>query len=195
MQEFLVYLKLAAAAVLLPALMASCAVSGSGGKGRAAESPVAESASPLSRPVNAYAGSVRCRECHPGLYEHWRGTGHAESVRTLAATGEEQDPSCLRCHATGFGSLTGYGGTAEAAGLAGVGCEACHGPSADHAGSAYPGVVPSGWDGSCQGCEVSRVCRRCHTGRHSPGFVLSRALAEAACSSAPPTPVPAAGEE
>lgn len=51
-----------------------------------------------------------------------------------------QDPKCLKCHTTGYGESGGYTipdaqdrkaqGQAEA--LAGVGCEACHGPASKY---------------------------------------------------------------
>jgi hypothetical protein len=77
-------------------------------------------------PRPAYVGARKCKVCHLEIYRSWEKTRHAWA---LAALDDEQlqDPRCLACHTTGFGT-GGYGGRSGVASLGGVQCEACHGP-------------------------------------------------------------------
>lgn len=137
----------------------------------------------LAAPAGAgarFLGSDACRGCHPQAYGRWRATGHARDFAGLPAADQEK-PACLRCHVTGYGDPLGFGSGGGAALLASVGCEACHGAGADHAGSAHPALVPTATGGDCPPCEVNRICRLCHTGGHSPGFDLARSLAAVSC--------------
>ncbi len=123
------------------------------------------------RPVAAenYAGSIVCRGCHGAIYDFWAGTAHARSLAGLAVKGKEGEASCLRCHATGYGTRSGYAGAGRPE-LAAVGCEACHGPSAGHA--AEPRQIPPSGSlrAGCPPCTVNEVCRLCHTPTWSPAF-------------------------
>lgn len=125
-----------------------------------------------------FTGSEACRECHPLAYARWRETPHAADHAGLPAP-DRANPACLRCHVTGPGDPLGFGGGVS--GLASVGCEACHGPGADHAGSGHPALVPTATGGECPPCEVNRICRLCHTPAHSPDFDLAGALRRLAC--------------
>ena len=111
---------------------------------------------PARRPVRspaAYVGPKLCMRCHFTHHKSWLETPHATatdalrpgycSARKEAAGLDPQrdyrlDPTCLGCHATGYGLPGGYpeppgetGWTPEqrerAERSAGVGCEACHG--------------------------------------------------------------------
>jgi hypothetical protein len=66
-----------------------------------------------------YVGSDRCRSCHVEAHGIWEKSAHARALNVLSPK-EQQDPRCLSCHTT----------VAEdtSAPLAGVQCEACHGP-------------------------------------------------------------------
>jgi len=127
-----------------------------------------------------YAGSEACRDCHREPWERWRATGHASDFAGLGAA-ERTDPACLRCHVTGHGDPLGHreGGGPD---LASVGCEACHGPAAEHAESRHPAFVPTAAGGPCPPCETSRICRLCHTPARSPDFDLARYLPRVSCS-------------
>jgi predicted CXXCH cytochrome family protein len=73
-----------------------------------------------------YQSPDRCRECHPEPYAEWAGTVHAQASFDpifqvyLEASGRPGE--CFACHATGYDTATGQFA------LAGVSCEACHGP-------------------------------------------------------------------
>lgn len=146
-----------------------------------------------------YAGSEACRVCHEEIYSFWRSTAHAGSLKSLVPSGDRDTPSCLRCHATGFGERTGYGEDGAAEGLGAVSCESCHGPAALHARSpAAAYALPDGGSG-CPPCEIRKVCRRCHTLLRSPRFELARDLGTVACRISPErrqvAEPPAGGEE
>lgn len=173
---------LALTLILPPLMAASCA--GQGGPGsrpRAGAVILSQERQPVEQP---YGGAEACRRCHPAIYLHWRRTVHAESYATLVAEGASREPRCLRCHTTGFGEQTGFVDVRSSPGLAAVTCESCHGPGSDHVFSAEPGLVPPTGSEDCSTCEVSRICRTCHTERHSPGFEVAEALVEVSCRTA-----------
>ena len=105
-----------------------------------------------------YVGSKKCKICHKGdkngnIWETWEGGVHAKAMESLIEKGEENNPECLICHATGYGE-GGYGteGLDEkiAKNLAHVGCESCHGPGSmykskkvmeDHEASIAAGMI------------------------------------------------------
>jgi hypothetical protein len=131
--------------------------------------------------AQAYAGSDSCRSCHAVIALFWSGTAHAGSMRSLEAADRARETACLRCHATGFGILSGYtvgGGPSD---LAAVGCEACHGPAAGHVADPR-GVRPSGsLFAGCPPCLVNEVCRRCHTPAWSPDFTPAATFDKVIC--------------
>lgn len=129
-----------------------------------------------------YAGTEVCSRCHSVRFRRWSASVHAASMESLRQDGKEGSPSCLRCHATGFGTRTGHGGTRPGRGLSAVTCEACHGPSGEHAASRFPALVRTPGAADCNSCEVVRICRECHTPRHSPLFDLQGFLEKIACS-------------
>jgi hypothetical protein len=61
-------------------------------------------------------GPETCKACHPAAYEAWRASAHARARDSLPER-QRNDPRCLSCHAPQLED-----------GLAGVTCEACHGP-------------------------------------------------------------------
>jgi len=127
-----------------------------------------------------FLGSDACRTCHAAAYARWRSTGHAGDFAGLLA-GDRRVSACLRCHVTGYGDRLGYRVGVEGLDLENVGCEACHGPGADHGRSAYPELVPTLTGGECPPCEINRICRLCHTPERSPGFDLEHALSQITC--------------
>lgn len=101
-----------------------------------------------------YIAAKGCKKCHFKQHKDWKKSNLAKSFNHLKA-GESadakkaggmdpnkdytKDPSCLKCHTTGYGTKTGYPAvvegkawteeeTARAAKFEGVQCEACHGP-------------------------------------------------------------------
>ena len=109
-----------------------------------------------------FAGASKCKMCHKVQYASWEGTKHAKATETAkASTDREFSADCLQCHATNANEE-----------LAGVQCEACHGPGNDYkkmsimkdveAAKANGLVIPS-----------QATCDACHTGDdHSTAMVI-----------------------
>ncbi len=102
----------------------------------------------------AFIGPDGCKKCHFKQFQSWKKTGMANTFDSLkpdakpekkAAGGLDpkkdytKDATCLKCHATGYGTESGYPAVVadkaftpaeeERAKLnASVTCEACHGP-------------------------------------------------------------------
>jgi len=110
-------------------------------------------------PSAAYAAGKACRDCHEIITTQLADSAHMRALATLEATRDERDPECVRCHVVGLGDVTGW--TPERPELANVDCEACHGPSEEHAQtqSRHPKPHPRKSD-----------CMQCHDPDNSPGF-------------------------
>jgi hypothetical protein len=86
---------------------------------------------------HAYISGAKCMMCHKlakggEVWQVWEATDHAKAFETLnAEEGETEDPSCLKCHTTGYDD-GGYEPGQEEVDFTGVQCEACHGPGADY---------------------------------------------------------------
>lgn len=102
-----------------------------------------------------FVGSSGCKKCHIKEHKSWVDTKHGKAMDALKPgaakeTKEKfkldpskdysQDAACLKCHSVGFGKPGGYAVPAagdekagkEAAKLAGVGCESCHGAGSEY---------------------------------------------------------------
>lgn len=111
-----------------------------------------------------FAGAETCRNCHAGDHADWTATAHAGAFQSLADIGQETNGECLGCHTVGFGEEGGFVDFATTEHLAGVQCENCHGPAAEHAAS--PG------DESKRPTinQSADHCGACHTDAHHPTF-------------------------
>jgi hypothetical protein len=94
-----------------------------------------------------YVGSRKCKMCHIKQYNTWKTSKMAlafESLKPGVSADAKQarglnpdkdytsNEECLPCHTTGFGKPGGYLNIEETPDLAGVGCEACHGPGKEY---------------------------------------------------------------
>ena len=71
---------------------------------------------------HAYVGADKCKMCHKVQFASWQETTHAKATEhAKASTDRAYEASCLECHATNSDEA-----------MAGVQCEACHGPGADY---------------------------------------------------------------
>ena len=84
-----------------------------------------------AQPDQQYIGTRQCAACHFPQFRSWRGTTHQKAFEILPAK-YRADAECLKCHATGAGSPSGFKDESMVD-LAGVSCEACHGPGSEHA--------------------------------------------------------------
>lgn len=99
-----------------------------------------------------YVGVKACGVCHKAEYADWQRSAHGKTMELLVAgkrggpkhkagldpdkdyTKEQNQPDkykCFRCHTTGYKKEGGFVSVEATPELAGVGCEACHGPGSD----------------------------------------------------------------
>jgi hypothetical protein len=127
---------------------------------RAPNAPVAHPPPPVTSapaPRTLYAGSVACAGCHAPAWKAFQTTKHARALAALKPARRDRDPTCVGCHATGFGLP---GGTTDihlaTTRLRDVGCESCHGPGLDH-------LTATDRKGTIQRSPAETVCLGCHT--------------------------------
>ena len=107
-----------------------------------------------------FVSAVKCRECHASEHASWSNTGHARAFEALRKDNRRTDPDCLSCHTTGFKSPGGFTSEIATPHLAGVQCEACHGP----------GVIHSRKPAKGYGMVLQSACLQCHDRANSPTF-------------------------
>jgi hypothetical protein len=123
----------------------------------------------VAGPAPKYAGSKVCLTCHLNICQFETNTLHASAfIRpAFVAAGGQTNSSCLPCHTVGYGLPTGFSFTKRngvfsyTTNLAGVQCENCHGPAANHAAATDdPTAVPR--------VELAAtVCGGCHSASHT----------------------------
>jgi len=123
----------------------------------------------VSGPSPLYAGAQVCLECHPSVHSAEVNTPHARAFidPQFVASGGQTNSSCLPCHTVGYGLPTGFTSSTDFRStnrLAGVQCESCHGPAANHAANEMDLTVRPRVDIAAQ------VCGGCHDGPHNPTF-------------------------
>jgi hypothetical protein len=83
-------------------------------------------------PEPNYVPGAKCKTCHIKIYKAHTETGHATAFENIKMAGEETNPLCLGCHSTGYGKPGGFTDATATPDLAGVNCQACHGPGGAH---------------------------------------------------------------
>ena len=79
-----------------------------------------------------YVPGDTCKKCHRKIYIAYSKQPHAKALEALKCTNQENDPHCLPCHTTGYGKPGGFLNEDSTKHLAGVTCQACHGPGSKH---------------------------------------------------------------
>ena len=87
--------------------------------------------------ASPYSGSKQCQACHLGQHEAWETMNHSRAFESLrpedvAGGKDAQGRACVQCHVTAYGKPDGFVSAEKTPMLAGVGCEACHGPGRVH---------------------------------------------------------------
>jgi hypothetical protein len=108
-----------------------------------------------------FAGSETCLDCHPVETKAWQNSAHAKAFTTLEKTGHDIDPECVGCHVVGLDSTKGFQDRKTTPNLAAVGCESCHGPSAEHTRNPTQNRPAT---------SAVDSCKSCHVPDHSPEF-------------------------
>jgi hypothetical protein len=122
----------------------------------------------LSSLAPGFRGPQHCAECHPSEFYDWSGTTHARAsfdpiFREFLQDAQEPG-ECFACHATGYNAVTGQFV------MAGVTCEACHGPYRD----SHPGQ-------SMQMAASQDLCGSCHKSTLAEWEASSHGQAGIAC--------------
>ena len=113
-----------------------------------------------------FRGWKACAECHAELTDGWLHTKHAGAYEVLKKSDQHHLPVCIRCHVVGYDVFGGFIDEELTPELAGVQCEACHGPGRLHAKDPdTPGAI--------QSAPGEGVCRNCHTKEQDSGFDFS----------------------
>ena len=120
----------------------------------------------VAGPTPNYAGSQVCAECHPNVVTSLSHTRHAAAFTSAAfkASGGQTNSSCFPCHTVGYGLQTGFIDYSKTPKLAGVQCESCHGPAANHVAN------PDDFSARPRVELAATVCGGCHTGPHQPTY-------------------------
>jgi predicted CXXCH cytochrome family protein len=115
-----------------------------------------------SEPSATYVGWKSCAPCHADIADSWQNTRHAKAMESLKKSNQETLPACVKCHVTGYEKDGGFIDNELTPEMAGVQCDACHGPGSEHASSptAQNTVKESG----------AALCRQCHTEGQDPKF-------------------------
>lgn len=100
-----------------------------------------------------YVGAAKCKMCHHVEYNSWAKGKHAQATEVAKASKAWKfEAACLECHATNHSEE-----------MAGVQCEACHGP-----GSEYKtiSVMKDLAKAKAAGLilPTQETCNRCHNG-------------------------------
>jgi len=135
----------------------------------------------------SFVGSDGCK-CHKSEIADWETSKHAKAFDLLKAGNKKSkkkkagldpdkdyttDEKCIPCHVTGYRNDGGFTDIVSTAGMAGIGCEACHGP-----GSKYrtlhkdKSLVFTKSEavalGAYYGSQDQAVCERCHKHKDNP---------------------------
>jgi hypothetical protein len=120
----------------------------------------------VERPKPEYVGAGKCKVCHLVVFNSWSKTSHASALSSLKPE-EKGNQHCLRCHTTGYGQSR-YEPRPGLSNLAGVQCEACHGPGSLYSrSSVMRNTELSGAFGLAS--IDSSTCTACHN-QESPTF-------------------------
>jgi hypothetical protein len=107
----------------------------------------------LSSMSGGYHSPQHCRECHVAEFQAWSGTSHADAsfdpIFQVFLQQQAEPGECYFCHTTGYDSTTGRFV------LAGVTCEACHGPYRE--GHPDESMVIAASEALCGTCHMSTL--------------------------------------
>jgi len=110
----------------------------------------------------SYVGWQKCSPCHSAISDTWQKTRHAKAIESLKKTGQENLPACVKCHVTGYEKDGGFIDHELTPEMAGIQCEACHGPGSNHITDLTAKTIVKEAGAS--------LCRQCHTEGQDPGF-------------------------
>lgn len=117
--------------------------------------------------INRYVGSETCGGCHTEQYDTFQKySKKAHSFKSIEKMKKgltaQEVRSCYQCHTTGYGKPGGFLDPAKTPALKNAGCEVCHGPGGDHAGSENPKKIRRKM--------TIKHCEECHTSQRVQSF-------------------------
>lgn len=107
-----------------------------------------------------YVGGDRCCDCHADIGAQHAASPHGVPSTALLDSNFGGSTSCVGCHTTAPYWDGGWRGPKDRSSMAGISCEACHGPGQAHAMSKSKGY----------GKVAFSRCLDCHAPDRSPGF-------------------------
>jgi hypothetical protein len=131
---------------------------------------------------DTFVGPHVCQKCHEEQAESWHQTRMAmtfEVLRPGVMVKQKEmvgldpdfdythDEDCLPCHTTGYGLVGGFVSIEKTPEMAGVTCEACHGPGGSYADGPMKASDPSFTTSEARDAGLiyppsAAVCRSCH---------------------------------
>lgn len=118
-----------------------------------------------------YTGNDKCRLCHRDFFVGRKQDHHDHAMEYILNTEHAENPKCLVCHATGFGTKTGYVSMTQTPRLANVQCEGCHGPGSNHIKIATVKKTGGGFlAGEDRPDRLKKMCKACHTSRWNRSY-------------------------
>lgn len=115
-----------------------------------------------------YIGNLKCRLCHRDFFVGRKQDVHESAYRNLHAEPNIDNPRCLNCHTTGYGTPGGFASMEKTPHLANVQCEGCHGPGSKHLRLNAAGGFLAGKDNPQL---LRKMCLACHTARWNKSFI------------------------
>ncbi len=129
----------------------------------------------VSGPAPLYNGIQACSVCHADIHDTVVQTPHLSAFTNalFATLGGQTNSACLVCHAVGAGLPSGFVSNARTPQLAGVQCENCHGPAANHAANpddptVWPRIELAGT--MCGGCHSAALAPPQAAAYHPPFY-------------------------
>ena len=118
-----------------------------------------------------YIGNSKCRLCHRKFFIGRKNDAHDHAMEKLSGSGHEENPRCLTCHTTGFGTETGFVSMKSTPRLANVQCEGCHGPGNEHVRLVKKREGTIGFLAGMDHPErLKKMCTSCHTRRWNRSY-------------------------
>jgi len=130
-------------------------------EGQAQVAPTTETIAYVGDPVK------NCNMCHKKQVDAWLLWPMAASWTQLKPE-EQAKEECVKCHVTGFGQPGGWVSIEKTPKLAGISCEACHGPAGNHMKVPLADVEKK--KGSISLSPGEQVCLQCHVKEGNPNF-------------------------
>jgi len=140
-----------------------------------------------------YNGARPCLPCHRAIYRDWEETAHARAFQILVDRGQQFNPECVKCHVTGYAVANGFYSVnhGPSQSMINVQCEACHGPSKEHAqiqvmllARAKKGLKPEEYKQMVERAKAilpkkavpEPLCTQCHTPENDDRFVYAQKI-------------------